>query len=214
MAKRKDENFTPEEMADLGIIDNQISVFDATEKPKRKTKTVAEKQVVEQPVKPEKPKKVKEVKEVETQPKETEKPKKELKSLDKVASLLDKVSKQPKKEVSKPATKIVEEETEEEVVEINSEVATEDGEGEPTIKAKGRVSKKKQDPAYTSLLSGSDGSGVVTKSVEQVIHESMMPYSEYVILDRALPRVEDGLKPVQRRVLYSMLEVGVTPDKP
>lgn len=55
---------------------------------------------------------------------------------------------------------------------------------------------------------------VVTKSVEQVIHESMLPYSEYVIMDRALPRVEDGLKPVQRRVLYSMLEVGVLPDRP
>ena len=42
----------------------------------------------------------------------------------------------------------------------------------------------------------------------------MIPYSEYVILDRALPRVEDGLKPVQRRILYTMLELGITPDKP
>lgn len=55
---------------------------------------------------------------------------------------------------------------------------------------------------------------VVTKALEQVVHESMIPYSEFVIMDRALPRVEDGLKPVQRRVLYSMLEVGVLPDKP
>lgn len=55
---------------------------------------------------------------------------------------------------------------------------------------------------------------VVLKSLDRVLHESMMPYSEFVIMDRALPRVEDGLKPVQRRVLYSMLEVGVTPDKP
>ena len=55
---------------------------------------------------------------------------------------------------------------------------------------------------------------VVIKPLDQVMHESMMPYSEFVILDRALPRVEDGLKPVQRRVLYSMLEVGVLPDKP
>ena len=62
--------------------------------------------------------------------------------------------------------------------------------------------------------SGADGEKYVTKSVDVVIHESMLPYSEYVILDRALPRVEDGLKPVQRRVLYSMLEVGVMPDRP
>lgn len=49
---------------------------------------------------------------------------------------------------------------------------------------------------------------------EEVMHNSMIPYSENVILDRALPRVEDGLKPVQRRVLYSMHEMGLTPDKP
>ena len=46
------------------------------------------------------------------------------------------------------------------------------------------------------------------------MHDSMIPYSEYVILERALPRVEDGLKPVQRRILYTMHELGNTPDKP
>ncbi|MGN1227682.1 MAG: DNA topoisomerase (ATP-hydrolyzing) subunit A [Christensenellales bacterium] len=55
---------------------------------------------------------------------------------------------------------------------------------------------------------------VLTESVEHVLHNSMIPYSEHVILDRALPRVEDGLKPVQRRILYDMLELGITPDKP
>ncbi|MEG2541447.1 MAG: DNA gyrase subunit A, partial [Clostridia bacterium] len=48
---------------------------------------------------------------------------------------------------------------------------------------------------------------------EDVMHNSMLPYSESVILDRALPRVEDGLKPVQRRILYAMHEAGLTPDK-
>ena len=42
----------------------------------------------------------------------------------------------------------------------------------------------------------------------------MIPYAENVILDRALPRVEDGLKPVQRRIIYAMYEMGLTPDKP
>ena len=55
---------------------------------------------------------------------------------------------------------------------------------------------------------------IVTKALERVMSDSMLPYSEFVIMDRALPRVEDGLKPVQRRVLYSMLEVGVLPDRP
>ncbi len=55
---------------------------------------------------------------------------------------------------------------------------------------------------------------VVQSSMEEVMHNSMMPYSEYVILERALPQVEDGLKPVQRRILYAMHELGITPDKP
>ena len=55
---------------------------------------------------------------------------------------------------------------------------------------------------------------LIVKPLEEVLHDSMMPYAEYVILDRAIPRVEDGLKPVQRRILYTMLELGVTPDKP
>ena len=50
--------------------------------------------------------------------------------------------------------------------------------------------------------------------LENVLHSSMLPYAEFVILDRALPRVEDGLKPVQRRILYTMNEMGLTPDKP
>ena len=52
------------------------------------------------------------------------------------------------------------------------------------------------------------------KTVEEVMSTSMLPYSEYVIMDRALPRVEDGLKPVQRRILFDMMELGLTPDKP
>ncbi|MBQ2710381.1 MAG: DNA topoisomerase 4 subunit A [Clostridia bacterium] len=58
-----------------------------------------------------------------------------------------------------------------------------------------------------------DGSILLTRTMEEVMHESMMPYAEHVILDRALPRVEDGLKPVQRRILYSMYEQGNTFDK-
>ena len=64
------------------------------------------------------------------------------------------------------------------------------------------------------LVDAGIGKHVIQKSVETVMHESMLPYSEHVILDRALPRVEDGLKPVQRRILYTMLELGITPDKP
>lgn len=62
-----------------------------------------------------------------------------------------------------------------------------------------------------------DGSGfgksVIQKDIDVVLSESMIPYSEHVILERALPRVEDGLKPVQRRILYTLFELDITPDK-
>ncbi len=59
-----------------------------------------------------------------------------------------------------------------------------------------------------------DNSIILSQTMEDVMHNSMIPYSEHVILERALPRVEDGLKPVQRRILYVMYEQGLTPDKP
>ncbi len=55
---------------------------------------------------------------------------------------------------------------------------------------------------------------IIQTPLEDVLHQSMMPYAEYVILERAIPRVEDGLKPVQRRILFTMHELGLTPDKP
>lgn len=58
------------------------------------------------------------------------------------------------------------------------------------------------------------GTNLIFKDIEKVMHDSMLPYAEHVIMERALPRVEDGLKPVQRRILYTMHELGVTPDKP
>ena len=39
--------------------------------------------------------------------------------------------------------------------------------------------------------------------------ESYLNYSMYVILDRALPNIGDGMKPVQRRILYAMSELGL-----
>ncbi len=61
---------------------------------------------------------------------------------------------------------------------------------------------------------GQLGMDVTPVSMSDMMHDSMIPFAEYVIMDRALPRVEDGLKPVQRRILYTMLELGLTPDKP
>ena len=73
------------------------------------------------------------------------------------------------------------------------------------------MAKKKEPP---KPIVKDDPSRILPTTVEDVMHASMIPYAEHVILERALPRVEDGLKPVQRRILYTMLELGNTPDKP
>ncbi len=52
------------------------------------------------------------------------------------------------------------------------------------------------------------------KSIEQEIRKSYLEYAMSVIVGRALPDVKDGLKPVQRRILYAMQELNFTHDKP
>jgi len=51
-------------------------------------------------------------------------------------------------------------------------------------------------------------------NIEDELKKSFISYAMAVIVSRALPDVRDGLKPVHRRILYSMHELGVTPDKP
>ena len=51
-------------------------------------------------------------------------------------------------------------------------------------------------------------------NLEHEMQRSFISYAMAVIVDRALPDVRDGLKPVHRRILYSMSELGLSPDKP
>lgn len=51
-------------------------------------------------------------------------------------------------------------------------------------------------------------------NISQEMRSSFMDYAMSVIVSRALPDVRDGLKPVHRRILYAMNELGMTPDKP
>ncbi|MDY6062297.1 MAG: DNA gyrase subunit A [Erysipelotrichaceae bacterium] len=51
-------------------------------------------------------------------------------------------------------------------------------------------------------------------NISQEMRDSFLDYSMSVIVSRALPDVKDGLKPVHRRIIYSMLDLGMTPDKP
>ena len=50
--------------------------------------------------------------------------------------------------------------------------------------------------------------------LSQTMRTSFLDYAMSVIVQRALPDVRDGLKPVHRRILYDMHELGITPDKP
>ncbi len=57
--------------------------------------------------------------------------------------------------------------------------------------------------------------GIVREvAIEEEMREAYLTYAMSVIVARALPDVRDGLKPVQRRILYAMYDMGLTPGKP
>jgi len=57
-------------------------------------------------------------------------------------------------------------------------------------------------------------SGIIPVDIEAEMKQSFIDYAMSVIVDRALPDIRDGLKPVHRRILYTMYISGFTPDKP
>lgn len=58
-----------------------------------------------------------------------------------------------------------------------------------------------------------EGEKVILVDLEEEMKTSYLDYSMSVIVGRALPDVRDGLKPVHRRILYTMYENGLYPDK-
>ena len=65
--------------------------------------------------------------------------------------------------------------------------------------------KKKELPAVEHH------SSVISSPLEEIMGDRFGRYSKYIIQDRALPDARDGLKPVQRRILYAMYERMATP---
>ncbi len=55
---------------------------------------------------------------------------------------------------------------------------------------------------------------ILSRLIEEEMKESFLDYSMSVIVQRALPDVRDGLKPVHRRILFAMHELGLSPDRP
>ena len=77
--------------------------------------------------------------------------------------------------------------------------------------AKKPAPKKKPSAVATKELENTNNG---TIAVEDEISKSFLDYAMSVIVSRALPDVKDGLKPVQRRILYSMYETGIRPTGP
>ena len=59
-----------------------------------------------------------------------------------------------------------------------------------------------------------DKKNITSISLHEEMQRSYLEYAMSVIVGRALPDARDGLKPVQRRILFAMYELGLTPDKP
>jgi len=55
---------------------------------------------------------------------------------------------------------------------------------------------------------------IIIENLETIVGDRFGKYSKYIIQDRALPDVRDGLKPVQRRILFAMQQLGMYSDKP
>ena len=59
-----------------------------------------------------------------------------------------------------------------------------------------------------------DNNRIIKTEYSELMQKSYIDYAMSVIVARALPDVRDGLKPVQRRVLYDMYELGIHYDRP
>ncbi|AKU79633.1 DNA topoisomerase IV subunit A [Spiroplasma turonicum] len=62
-------------------------------------------------------------------------------------------------------------------------------------------------------MSDNNKNGIINYSLEDLMSERFGRYAKYIIQERALPDVRDGLKPVQRRILFTMNEINLTHDK-
>ncbi len=73
---------------------------------------------------------------------------------------------------------------------------------------------RKQQEAQMDEVFKSEQTTIVPVDLDKEMRKSFIDYAMSVISDRALPDIRDGMKPVHRRILYSMFTQGFTPDKP
>ncbi|MBO7369295.1 MAG: DNA gyrase subunit A, partial [Clostridia bacterium] len=76
------------------------------------------------------------------------------------------------------------------------------------------MAKKNSSPELTAEFKKTlEQTKVINIEVDNEMKRSFIAYAMAVNVSRAIPDVRDGLKPVHRRILYSMNEIGLTPDK-
>lgn len=95
----------------------------------------------------------------------------------------------------------IDEETEEEMEEETEDEIDDDSDEEKT---NGKLAVKNGAP--------SDEKGVIDSEVSGEMKKAYLDYAMSVIVSRAIPAIEDGMKPVQRRILYSMQQMGLRPN--
>ena len=72
------------------------------------------------------------------------------------------------------------------------------------------MAKKKKELLQEEVIN----ENIVVSPLEEIMGDRYATYAKYVIQDRAIPDVRDGLKPVQRRIIFSMVKNGNTFNKP
>ena len=78
----------------------------------------------------------------------------------------------------------------------------------------GSGKKPRPDMSFEQYRHTTPSDRVLTVNIEDEMRSSYLDYAMSVIVARALPDVRDGLKPVHRRILYAMAQLGLNPDKP
>ena len=94
--------------------------------------------------------------------------------------------------------------------EENKEIETEETNKE--VEEKKEIDLHVNNSDFSGMFHERDS--LTENNIVSEVSSSFLEYSMSVITDRALPDLRDGLKPVNRRILWSMFESGYTPDKP
>jgi DNA gyrase subunit A len=82
------------------------------------------------------------------------------------------------------------------------------------LEEENKLEKEMEEKEHERRSKGEIEKGVIGAEIVEEMEQAFIDYAMSVIVDRALPSVEDGLKPVHRRILYAMHSIGLDASKP